>query len=112
MRKIANVRVANANTVRLMICDKGASGVFIFGYNLKEDSPCTWDCCFEDLENAYEMGRDYGIEKHDWQQIEDTPKYCQDDWISPVRVEGRPNGNPQWGKLEKLVNGQWVRFEL
>ncbi|NOQ73545.1 MAG: hypothetical protein GQ574_16180 [Crocinitomix sp.] len=110
MRKIATVKKSKANAVRLMICDKGADGVFVFGYNSEEDSACSWDCHYSDLEDAYEMGVDYGIQKEDWIEIAAPLQYCQDDWINPVRVIGRPSGNPQWGKLEQLVDKQWIKI--
>jgi hypothetical protein len=39
-------------------------------------------------------------------------EYCQQDWIEPVRVIGRNEGQPQWGRLEKLVDGRWQEIEL
>lgn len=109
MRKIANVNVLNSNAVRLMIFDKGKDDVFIFGYNSEKDSSCSWDCHYNDLEDAYEMGCDYGIQKEDWKTIPDPLEHCQDDWIAPVRVKGRIQGHPEWGILEKLVDGQWIK---
>lgn len=111
MRKIATVKKSATNAVRLMICDNGKEGVYVFGYHTKEDAPAAWDYHFSDLEDAYEMGIDYGIQKEDWQEIAAPQKYCQDDWINPVRIIGRSTGNPQWGKFEKLVDNQWIRID-
>jgi len=108
MRKIAIVKKTVSNAVRLMLCDKGKDGVFIFGYNTMEDSSCSWDCHYSDIEDAYEMGIEFGIQKEDWVEISDSLRFCQDDWIEPVRVIGRQDGNPQWGKLEKLIDGEWI----
>lgn len=107
-RMIANVEAENCNAVRLMICDKKQEGVFVFGYADSKDSACSWDCHYDDLEDAFEMGEDYGINKNDWVTIAPTLDGCQDDWISVVRVKGRHTGKPQWGKFEKLVNDNWV----
>lgn len=110
MRNIAPVKTSNSNTVRLMICDKGIDGVFVFGYHTEEDSCCSWDCHFNELEDAYKMGVEYGIQKSDWVEISDPFEHCQDDWIKPVRLLGRIDGNPQWGKFEQLIDGQWTRI--
>ncbi len=111
MRKIASVKIPNANAIRLMIYDKGPNdGVFVFGYDSKEDSSCSWDCHYNELDDAYEMGEDYGIQKEDWKEIDIPYENCQEDWISPVRVKGRLNGNPAWGKLERLVDGKWIEL--
>ena len=107
MKKIAKVKAPDSNAIRLMICDKGQDGVFVFGYDSDEDGPASWDAHYADLEDAYEMGIDYGIKKDDWQMIDDSLEFCQDDWIKPVRVKGRNTGKPQWGSFECLVNGEW-----
>ena len=111
MRKIASVKIPNANAVRLMICKKGTNDIFVFGYNSAEDSSCSWDCHYNDLEDAYEMGIDYGIQKEDWIDIPDPQDNCQDDWINPVRIVGKKDGKPQWGKLEKLKDGKWIELK-
>ncbi len=108
MRKIATVKISDANAVRLMICDKGADGVFVFGYDKEEDTSCSWDYHYSELEDAYEVGIDYGIKKEDWQEIDDPLENCQDDWINPVRVKGRNRGEPQWNSFERLVDGEWI----
>ncbi|MEP0264776.1 hypothetical protein [Dokdonia sp.] len=110
MRKIATVKKINTNAVRLMLFDKGKDGVFVFGYNTEEDSSCFWDCHYSNLVDAYEMGTEYGIQKDDWVEISDPLEYCQDDWIQPVRIIGRKNGNSQYGELELLVDGKWTKI--
>lgn len=110
MRRIATVKASNTNAVRLMICDKGKDGVFVFGYNTEEDSSCSWDFHYSDLEDAYEMCAEYGIQKDDWVEISDPLENCQDDWINPVRVIGRSNGNPEWGNFEQLIEEEWKKI--
>ena len=110
MRLIANVKIEGSNAVRLMICHQGPNEVYVFGYTLLDDGPSAWDCHYTELEDAYEMGEDYGIQKADWKQIGDTLEFCQDDWINPVRVKGRDVGVLQWGSYEKLDNGKWVEI--
>ena len=110
MRKIASVTVPNTNAVRLMLYDTGKDGVYVFGYNSEKDSSCSWDCHYNDLEDAYEMGIEYGIQKEDWIEIAAPLEHCQEDWMQPVRVIGRSNGSPQWGKYEQLIDGQWIQI--
>lgn len=80
-RMIAYVKAKNSNAVKLMICDKGRQGVFVFGYATLKSTACAWDCHYLDLEDAYEMGIDYGINREDWQTIPSPPEGHQDDWI-------------------------------
>lgn len=112
MRKIANVKTPHSNAVRLMIYDTEGKGVFLFGYSSIADSSCTWDCHFEELDDAEAMALDYGIEHQDWVSIPDPQKDCQADWINPVRIIGRTKGKPQWGRLEWLVDGVWIEMDL
>lgn len=38
--------------------------------------------------------------------------YCQHDIIAPVRIQGRKENQGWYGRYEKLVNGQWVIFDI
>lgn len=107
-RLIANVKKKDCDAIRLMICNKGDEGVYLFGYTSQEDSPSSWDRYFENVPDAKELGRSYGVDENDWKTIAQTQPNCQDDWINPVRIKGRNNGTPQWGKFEKLVSGEWI----
>lgn len=53
---------------------------------------------------------EYGNKITDWKEIANPELNCQHDRINPVRVKGRENGNPEFGKFEKLVNGEWIEF--
>jgi hypothetical protein len=108
MRKIANVKINNLNAVRLMLYNKGKQGVFVFVYQSNEDSACSWDCHFEDIESAYDLGEKYGVNEKDWIAIGPVLKHCQDDWIKPVRIKGRAIETPLWGRFEVLIDNQWV----
>lgn len=80
-RMIAYVKAKNSNAVKLMICDKGRQGVFIFGYVSLVDDTCTWDSYLSNIEDAYEMGVDYGINREDWEVIPPPPNGRPDDWF-------------------------------
>ncbi|WP_156339167.1 hypothetical protein [Chondromyces crocatus] len=50
----------------------------------------------------------FGITKDMWIEVPEPQAGCQPDWIEPVRVRGRKYGEPEYGVLERLVNGEWV----
>lgn len=110
MRLIANIKHFESDVKRLMIYDS-EDGVYLFGYDKEADSNAIWDNWFEKVEYEIEASHDYGIEQNDWKEISDPLEGCQHDWIEPVRVKGRNIGKPDWGKLEKLVNGEWVEIK-
>jgi biofilm protein TabA len=111
MRLIAETKDNDPEIKRLMIHDTG-EGVFLFGYDTKVDSSCLWDQWFEELKYAIEYCEEaYEVKSSDWQEIPDPLDGCQQDWIASVRVKGRDTGDPEWGKLEKLENGELKEFE-
>ncbi|AIZ62706.1 hypothetical protein PK28_01635 [Hymenobacter sp. DG25B] len=110
MRKIAQVAAPTSEVVRLMIHADGDNGVYLFGYNTLEDSSSLWDYWFEKVADAEATAEEYGVTGSDWQFIADPLENCQQDWITPVRVKGRAENQPQWGQFEKLVNNEWVAF--
>jgi len=108
MRLTAKIKQPNSEVKRLMIFDS-EDGVYLFVYNTHEDSSALCDYWFEKIDDAFEScSEDYGITKQDWNEIPNPLEHCQHDWIEPVRIKGRDNGNPQWGKLEKFINGKWI----
>lgn len=108
MRKIALVKNNNSEIKRVMLY-KDEHGIYLFGYSTIEDCGSTWDQWYETIEDVYSVcEEEYNIQIQDWQDIEDPCEYCQHDWITPVRIKGLNVGKPEWGKLEKLVNGIWV----
>lgn len=111
MRCIANVNENNAQIKRVMIY-QSPDGVYLFGYNSINDCSAEWDYWFENIHEAKSIcKKDFGVQENDWVQIQDPLPHCQHDWISPVRVKGRNAGNPEWGKYEKLVDGNWCETE-
>ena len=110
MRKIVNLTEPKNSIVRLMICNE-KNGTFLFGYKKTEDCNSEFDEWYESEIDALESCEiEYGININDWKKIQDAEENCQQDWINPVRVKGRESGNPEFGKLEKKVNGEWVNF--
>lgn len=112
MRKIANLPEPKNGIVRLMIYNT-ENETYLFGYKKFEDCDAEFDEWYESENDALESCEtEYGINITEWKEIANPEPYCQHDWIYPVRVKGRENGNPEFGKLEKLINGEWLDFNL
>jgi biofilm protein TabA len=112
MRYITNTKINNSKIKRLMIHDS-EDGVYLFEYDSLDDGSSLGDHWFEDLKMAFEScSEDYGVDRDAWEEIPDPLEHCQQDWIEPVRVVGRQDGSPQWGRFEKLIEGEWVEFTI
>jgi len=111
MRLLADVLPNEKDIKRLMIHET-ENGVYLFGFNRVSDGNCMWDEWYETVADAKEAGQAaYEVIADSWTQIPDPCEHCQQDWIQPVRVKGRDIGCPEWGKLERLTNNQWVEFD-
>lgn len=85
--------------------------IYLFIYKIEEDGGCSSDLWFETIEDALETAKDqYGVSPDEWIEIPDPPEHCQQDWIAPARIPGRETGNPQWGKIEVLKDGKWIKI--
>jgi len=109
MRMIASVPQPHPYARRAILYDSGGWGVYVFACATDEDGSATGDEWYVSVSEAIAAcQRDYGIQPEDWRIIPDPPDGCQDDWIAPVRVRGRVDGNPQWGILERRgPDGVW-----
>jgi hypothetical protein len=106
MRKVAILHQPIEGLVRLMLYGD-EHGAYLFGYNSLADSSSVWDDWYETVTTAEEVAfEEYKVTSADWQIIAEPLPDCQHDWIAPVRVQGRSEGNPQWGCLETLIDGQ------
>ena len=110
MRKIVNLREPKNGIVRLMIYND-ENGTYLFGFRKFEDCSSEFDEWYESEIDALESCEtEYGIEIRDWNEIPNPEENCQQDWINPVRAKRRQNGNPEFGKFEKKINGDWIDF--
>lgn len=111
MRKIAKTK--HQSEIKQVILYQCTEGVYLFPCTALDDGFANGDEWYDSLESAEEACHsEYGILSEDWQSIPDPLEYCQHDWIDPVRVVGRDRGKPQWGRLEKLLDGGWKEIEL
>ncbi|WP_405252949.1 hypothetical protein [Dokdonia sp. Asnod3-C12] len=111
MRKIVNLTKPKGSIVRLMIFNDDY-GTYLFGYKKNEDCAAEWDEWYETENDAMtSVSKNYGVKKLEWKEIPNPEPNCQHDRINPVRIKGREKEKPEHGKLERLVNGKWIKFE-
>ena len=85
--------------------------VLLFKYCSMDAIQCSFDTWYPDVESVYEDWDDE-IDERGWIEIDDPLPDCQHDAFLPIRVKGRNTGNPQWGQLEILKDGQWVDYSM
>jgi hypothetical protein len=111
MRLVANA-LPNIEGVKRLMIHETEHSVYLFGFNRVPDGGGMWDEWYETVADAKEAGETaYQVAAESWLQIPDPCDQCQQDWIQPVRVKGRDSGCPEWGKLERLIDNQWVEFD-
>ena len=112
MRKVAQVKKQGADAKWVVVHETTSDGVYLFPFATDEDGSSIGDWWFETMAEAdASCAAEYDIRPSDWIQIPDPPSGCQQDWICPVRVPGREAGSPEWGTLERLVDGEWIRID-
>ncbi len=92
---------------KVMLHETRREGVYAYLYLSPDALFCSYDYHYPDLEDALE---NWAGEVEHWTQIDDPLPHCQHDCPLPVRVKGRAEGAPQWGKYEILENGEWKDF--
>ena len=98
---------------RLIVHVTEDSSCLLYLYDTDYDTACIADYWFENVQQAFDYSNtEYGVKGEDWSAIGVTPQHCQDDWITPTRIPGRETGNPEWGRLQQLVNGQWAELDM
>ena len=94
---------------KIMLYQTQNEGVFLFQYCSLDAIQCSFDQYYNDLEDIYDDWNDE-IDERGWIEINDPLPFCQHDAFIPIRVKGRDIGKPEWGKLETLVDGEWVEY--
>ncbi len=98
---------------RLMAHVTGDGSCLLYSYDSDHDTACLADDWFENPDQAFDhCARNYGVERNDWFVIAATAPHCQDDWITPTRIPGRETGNPDWGRLQMLIDGRWTEVDM
>lgn len=96
---------------RVMIVEIDDGAALLFTYGSVFDGGCTSDFWFESVADAVGcVLEEYAVSSTTWFATDDPPIYCQQDWITPVRVPGRESGNPIFGTLQLKVRDEWTEF--
>ena len=116
MRKLAYLKKPfqcnkEDSVYKIMVYQNKRGGVFLFYYCDIDAVQASFDAyCFDDLEGVLEDWNDE-IDERGWINIDDPLPDCQHDALIPIRVKGRNIGKPEWGKLETLINGEWIAYD-
>ena len=94
----------------VMLCS-GDNGIYVFLYDSPDAVFCSADEYYENEEDALDDWEDK-IGPDGWHTVDDPLPGCQQDCILPIRVKGRDIGNPQWGRYEILIGGEWKDYQI
>ena len=83
--------------------------VYLFKYCRIDAIQSSFDAWYPDVESVYEDWNDE-IDECGWIDIDDPLPDCQHDAFLPIRVKGCNTGEPQWGRFEIFMDGQWVNY--
>lgn len=110
MRRMGRLKTPLANRdaflYRVMLHET-RHGVLAYFYTSPDALFCSYDSWYPDLDAALE---DWDGEVEGWEPLDAPLPGCQHDCPLPVRVKGRAEGRPQWGKYEILEDGKWRDF--
>lgn len=114
MRKYARLREPykcneNEQICKIMLYET-EEGICLFGYGSEDAVQCSSDLLYDSLDDLYEEWNDR-IDETGWIEIEDPLPGCQHDAFIPLRVKGRDEGKPEWGKFETLEDGKWIDYK-
>ncbi len=94
-----------------MIVEIEHNAALLFEFASEFDGGSKGDDWFESVSEAIAcVIDDYGDSSITWFAAEDQQIHCQQDWITPARVPGRETGSPIFGRLELLVDDEWIEF--
>lgn len=80
MRKYAFLEEKYDGLCKVMIYDS-PEGTYVFLYDSPKDTPCVADNCFENLEEAEDYCKEFGINNENWLVIDDPIDGCPHDII-------------------------------
>ena len=86
-------------------------GTCVFLFDSEEAVFAAADEFYESEEEALETWGEW-VAPGGWQVIDDPLPDCQHDCILPIRVKGRNEGAPQWGRYEILRDGGWYDLSM
>ena len=84
-------------------------GYCLFMYCDRDAVMCSFDSFYESSSDLFEEWNEL-IDEQGWIDIDDPLPDCQHDAFLPIRVKGRNEGKPEWGKYEILKDGKWIEY--
>ena len=111
MRKVAKVQKTDCEA-RWVIIFESEGSTYLFPCDSDLDGSARFDEWYESLAEADQAcWEEYGIGPQDWIAVPDPLPGCQHNWVSPVRVNVGDRDAPEWGSVERLIDGTWVPID-
>ena len=114
MRKWARLKhpleYGDQHIYKVMVYETQANGTFVFLYNSIESQICVEDEWYETVTDAMDVWAELTAGES-WTVVDDPLPGCQADCVLPIRIKGRNNGKPEWGKYEILVGETWSEYK-
>ena len=99
------------DVARVMIVEIEHNAALLLEFSCEFDGGAKGDDWFASVSEAVAcVVDDYGDSVTNWFVADDKQIHCQQDWIIPARVPGRETGSPNFGRLEIMVDNEWVVF--
>ena len=94
---------------KIMVYRKESGETSVFLYAGEDAQICSADEYYPSLEDALDAWD--SLPHTAWIPIADPLPECQEDAFDPIRIKGRTEGKPEWGRYEILRNGVWQTYE-
>ncbi len=95
---------------KIMLCRRESGETCVFLYPGEGDVISSFDERYPSLCDALDV---WDSRKHTaWLLLDDPLPGCQEDAFLPLRVKGRNEGKPEWGRYEVLRDGEWTPYKV
>ena len=112
MRRVSSV-ARSLDGIRRVVLYASDGDCYLFLSRSEDDAGAFADEWYPSVADAEHAAFDrFGVTRDMWTDVPDPMPGCQADWIQPVRVVGRQEGRPLWGRLERLVDGEWRPIDI
>lgn len=87
-------------------------GTYLFLYDSNDDVSAIADEWYESFIEAQEHCEiKYKVSEDNWIIIDEPKEQCLHDQIAPTRIVGIDQEKPEWGRFERLINGEWIEIK-
>ena len=102
------VSYSGAAVEKIMLYQRPAEETCVFLYARRGSQISCADEWYPTLEDALAVWD--SVPHSAWIPVDDPLPDCQEDAFDPIRVKGRAEGKPEWGRYEVLVSGVWREY--